>query len=269
MRDLLRRRSGVASPSTETGDGLTVDALEAGYGHVPVLRGVSLVARPGECVALLGPNGVGKTTTISAIAGVVRATGGEIRFAGRSLRDLAPHEVVRHGIAVVPEGRRLYGGMTVEENLQMGAYAARRAEVAERLQELYDVFPRLAQMRDQLAGNLSGGQQQLSAIGRALMSRPRLLLIDELSMGLSPAAVTEVTDAIAVAKQTFGPTMLLVDQDIEVAAGIATRGYFLDQGRVVASGPMRELREVELIRRLYFTADPHEDTNKAVPKEAA
>jgi branched-chain amino acid transport system ATP-binding protein len=266
---LERRRAGGAPASPALRDeGLTVEDLAAAYGNVPVLRRVTLDASPGECIALLGPNGVGKTTTINALTGNVRVTGGRIRFAGRDLVGITPHQAVHHGIAIVPEGRRLYGGMKVEENLQMGAYASPRREVATRLAELYDVFPRLAAMRGQLAGNLSGGQQQLCAIGRALMSRPHLLLIDELSMGLSPAAVTEVTDVIKTVKRTFAPTILVVDQDINVAAEIATRGYFLDLGRVVAAGTMDELGQVDLIRQLYFTVDPLGETNAMAQEDA-
>ena len=232
--------------------GLVLDDVHAGYGGVSVLRGITLEVAPGECVALLGPNGVGKTTTIRTITGVLAPTSGRVEFEGRSLAGVAPHEIVHRGVAVIPEGRRLYGGMTVDENLRMGAYALHKREAGARLEEMYELLPRLQEWRGRLAGQLSGGQQQMCAIARALMSRPRLLLVDELSMGLSPAATREVLDVIKMVAARFSPTILLVDQDVEVAAEIASRGYFLDLGQVVASGAMAELVRVDLIKDLYF-----------------
>lgn len=232
--------------------GLRVEALCAGYGKGLVLRDLMLHADSGECIALLGPNGVGKTTAIRAISGLVKPRSGSISWQGTSLVGKQPHQIVRLGIAVVPEGRRLYGGMTVEDNLLMGAYSSRKEEALERLVEIRSAFPLLTERSSQLAGSLSGGQQQLCAIARALMSSPRLLLVDELSLGLSPAAIKEVLEGIRIAQKLFSPTIVVVDQDVHVAAQLASRGYFLDLGAVAAEGPMEMLVEADLIRDLYF-----------------
>lgn len=233
-------------------EGLRVESLHAGYGKALVLRELTLHADPGECIAFLGPNGVGKTTAIRAISGVIKPRSGSITWQGTSLAGKPPHEIVRLGVAVVPEGRRLYGGMTVTENLLMGAYSSSRGEALERLEEIRSAFPLLAERGSQLAGSFSGGQQQLCAIARALMSSPELLLVDELSLGLSPAAIKEVLEGIRVAQRLFSPTIVLVDQDVNVAAELATRGYFFDLGAVAAEGPMEKLVEASLIKELYF-----------------
>lgn len=231
---------------------LTIASVRAGYNWTDVLNGVDIEVARGECVAILGPNGVGKTTLMRAITGVIAVRSGVIEWDAKSIGSLPPHQITRLGIAMVPEGRRLYGGMSVEENLLMGAFAAPRGETRRRLDALYQAFGLLKERREQLAGTMSGGQQQLCAIGRALMSNPRLLLIDELSLGLSPAAIKNVIEGIRIAREMFDPTMLIVDQDVRVAGQIATRGYFLDRGAVVASGAMSELMDARLVHELYL-----------------
>jgi branched-chain amino acid transport system ATP-binding protein len=233
---------------------LNLRSVRSGYNWTDVLNGVSIEVGHAECVAILGPNGVGKTTLMRTITGVVAVRSGTIEWNGSRIDGLPSHQVTRYGIAMVPEGRRLYGGMTVEENLLMGAFAAPRREARQRLQALYDAFGLLKERRGQLAGTMSGGQQQLCAIGRAMMCGPRLLLIDELSLGLSPAAIKTVLEGIQIARNLFAPTVLVVDQDIKVAGEIATRGYFLDRGEVVASGPMSKLMDANLVRELYLHA---------------
>lgn len=236
--------------------GLRVQGVYAQYGHVPVLRDISLTVARGECVALMGPNGVGKTTTIRTICGLLRPTDGGIYWDHNRLDSQATHEVVNLGVACVPEGRRLYQGMTIEENLLMGAYSVKKDLAAARLEKLYTTFPLLRERRKQLAGTLSGGQQQLCAVGRALMSNPSLLLIDELSLGLSPKATHEVVEALQLVIENLHLTILIVEQDITVAAALASRGYFLDLGSVVGSGPMTDLMSVDYVRQLYFSGSP-------------
>jgi branched-chain amino acid transport system ATP-binding protein len=231
---------------------IRVDKINAGYSHVPVLRDLSFHVDQGECVALLGPNGVGKTTTMWTILGSIIPTSGSVWWENQRIDHLPPHRTVSKGIAIVPEGRRLYGGMSVEENLLVGAYQAGKAETRQRLAKIYDTFPILNERRHQLAGTMSGGQQQVCAIGRALMSNPRLLLIDELSLGLSPAAIGTVVEALKVAIAYLKPTLILVDQDVTLAQQLATRGYFLERGSVVAEGPLSELVKADRIRELYF-----------------
>lgn len=229
-----------------------VDAVNAGYGHIPVLNDLSFYAEPSECIALLGPNGVGKTTTMWTIMGAVRLSSGAIWLDNDRIDGLQPHQTVSKGIAIVPEGRRLYSGMSVEDNLRMGSYQASGKTTESRLQSIFDSFPLLRERRDQLAGTLSGGQQQLCAIARALMSNPRLLLIDELSLGLSPAAISDVVGALKAAIDLMKPTVVLVDQDVSIAQQLATRGYFLEQGSIVAEGLLSDLVKAERIRDLYF-----------------
>lgn len=240
------------SRSGAEGATFRLDKVNAGYSHVPVLRDLSFHAAQGECIALLGPNGVGKTTTMWSIIGSVRPTSGAIWWEGQRIEGLSPHRTVSRGIAIVPEGRRLYGGMSVEDNLRMGAYQLSASVTESRLQAIFDRFPLLRERRSQLAGTLSGGQQQVCAIARALMSNPRLLLIDELSLGLSPAAIGDVVDAIKIAVGMLKPTVVLVDQDVTIAEQLATRGYFLERGSIVAEGPLADLVKADRIRDLYF-----------------
>ena len=231
---------------------LEVERLQVGYGDATALWDVSLTVGERELVAVVGPNGSGKTTLINAIAGLLPARGGRLRFLGEDLTRLAPHEVCRQGIAIVPEGRRLFAGMTVEENLEIGCYvpAARGARGA-RLERVYALFPVLRGRRGLLAGALSGGQQQMVAIGRALMAGPRLLLLDEPSLGLAPTIVEAVFEVIE-ALHREGVAVLLVEQNVGKALAVTTRAYVLEEGRIVSSGAPAALLEQPHIRSAYL-----------------
>jgi branched-chain amino acid transport system ATP-binding protein len=231
---------------------LEVDRLRVGYGDAVAVWDVSLAMGERELVTVVGPNGAGKTTLINALAGLLPIRGGTLRLAGVDLGRLPAHHFCLHGVALVPEGRRLFGSMTVEENLEMGCYArAARGHRGESLERVYGLFPILGERRRQLAGSLSGGQQQMVAIGRALMARPRLLLLDEPSLGLAPAVADSVFEVVA-AIHADGVAVLLVEQNVAAALAIAARAYVLEQGRIVASGPARELAEDPRIREAYL-----------------
>jgi len=224
------------------------------YGPLAALKGISLAIREGEIVSLLGGNASGKSTTMKTILGIVRAHSGTINFAGDRIERLSTQDIVRRGIGLVPEARRLFGRMTVLENLAMGAYIRRDApahEIEEDRERIFALFPRLRERRDQLAGTLSGGEQQMLAIGRALMARPRLLLMDEPSMGLAPALVDQVFDIIQTINQQ-GTTIFLVEQNAAVALSIATRGYVLQNGHLVAADSAAALLAADDIRRAYL-----------------
>jgi branched-chain amino acid transport system ATP-binding protein len=215
--------------------------LKVSYGAIKALDGISLSVPKGAIVALLGANGSGKSTTIRAIMGLAEVQSGDLLFDGRSLKGLPPHAVVRRGVAVVPEGRRVFRNLSVQENLRLGSYIRRDKETLARdLEEIYQTFPRLAERREQPAGTLSGGEQQMLALGRALMSRPRLLLLDEPSLGLAPLLVREVFQIIAQLNRR-GVTLLLVEQNAAAALKIAAYAYVLETGRVVLEGPGVEL----------------------------
>jgi branched-chain amino acid transport system ATP-binding protein len=219
---------------------LTVERVSAGYGRVPVLHDVSLGVGPGEVVALLGANGAGKTTLLRVIAGELRPTAGSVDFAGHQLVGRRPEQVVGAGVSLVPEGRRLFPGLTVRENLLLGGYSRRRADLSADLDRVFGLFPRLAERAEQTAGRMSGGEQQMAAIGRALMARPRLLMIDELSQGLAPTVVDDLIDLLpALAGDGMG--ILLVEQDVEAALTAASRGYVLELGSIVREGSAAEL----------------------------
>ncbi len=231
---------------------LRVEKLVARYGQMEALRGVSLEVPPGELVALIGANGAGKSTLLNAVSGLVPAAAGEIVWEGKSLHGLTPDTVCREGIIQVPEGRKLFPAMTVEENLVMGAYLpAARKNVRESLQKIYATFPRLADRRRQLAGSLSGGEQQMAALGRALMAGPRLLMLDEPSLGLSPKAAAEIFTIIRGLNRE-GLSVLLVSQDVLETLAITTRGYVLENGKVAMSGPSEELREDPQVKTSYL-----------------
>jgi len=226
--------------------------LKISYGAIRALDGVSLSVPPGAIVALLGANGSGKTTIIRAITGLAAPQAGRILFDGRGLTGLPPHEVVRRGVAVVPEGRRIFSNLSVHENLLLGGYVRRDQEsLARDLDEIYDTFPRLAERRGQMAGTLSGGEQQMLALGRALMSRPRLLLLDEPSLGLAPLLVKEVFNIVARLNRR-GVTILLVEQNAAAALRIAGYGYVLETGRVVLAGTGAELLEHPRLQDAYL-----------------
>ena len=231
---------------------LEVLNLEVAYGAIKALDGVSFDVPRGGIVTLLGANGSGKTTTLKAITGLVAPVGGRILFAGRELQGRPTHEIIRAGIAMVPEGRRIFANLTVYENLLLGAYFRRdQAALAQDLAFLYDTFPRLAERRTQAAGTLSGGEQQMLAVGRALMSRPRLLLLDEPSLGLAPLLVKEVFHIITLLNQR-GVTILLVEQNAAAALRIAHHGYVLETGRVVLAGSGAELLAHPQLRQAYL-----------------
>ncbi len=232
---------------------LEVDALDVTYGDVQILWEVTLAVARGEAVALIGSNGAGKTTLLRAISGTVPARRGAIRFRGGDVTALAPNRRVALGVAHVPEGRQLFAGMTVRENLVMGGYC--RADgpeaMAADLQEVFRLFPVLEERQAQLAGTLSGGEQQMCAIGRGLMARPALLLIDELSLGLAPVMVERLVDGVR-AIHGAGTTLLLVEQDVLTALDIAGRAYVIANGRVVLQGPSGVVRESDLVREAYL-----------------
>ena len=226
--------------------------LHIGYGDAPAVWDVSLDVGAGEIVSVIGPNGAGKTTLINAIAGLLRCRQGSLRFDGADMRGVPAHEYCSHGIALVPEGRRLFVKMSVEENLEIGAYLpAARAGKAQSLERVYGLFPILRDKRGQLAGELSGGQQQMVAIGRALMARPRIVLFDEPSLGLAPTIVDDMFEIIKRVRDE-GAAVLLVEQNVLKALDIADRAYVLEQGRIVASGLPADLLKQPHIREAYL-----------------
>jgi branched-chain amino acid transport system ATP-binding protein len=229
---------------------LEVEALRVRYGSQEVVSGISLEIGTGEVVGLLGANGAGKTTTLRAVSGLLRPGSGAIRLDGRRLERLAAWEVVAAGVAHVPEGRRVFGRMSVEDNLWVGGYVERRRARAS-LERVLDLLPVLRERRTQMAGTLSGGEQQLLALGRALMSSPRVLLLDEPSTGLAPQAVETVL-AVVGGLAAEGVAVLLVEQDAEVALALAGRAYVLETGRVVAQGPAAQLRNDSTVREAYL-----------------
>ena len=231
---------------------LEVQDLEVSYGDVRALGGVTLTVGAGEIVALLGPNGAGKSTLLKSIAGLLRPRGGNIRWEGDDLGAVGAHEIVERGLALVPEGRRLFGTMTVGENLELGAFAPRARRVQEEsLERVYALFPALRERRGQLVRALSGGQQQMVAIGRALMAMPRLLLLDEPSLGLAPHVVDQVFEVVA-GIHADGVAVLLIEQNIVQAFAIAARAYVLEQGRIVAEGTPGNLGRDARIREAYL-----------------
>jgi branched-chain amino acid transport system ATP-binding protein len=231
---------------------LTVEHLRAGYGAVEVLRGVSIRVDPGEVVALLGPNGAGKSTLLRTLSGTVAATSGSITFDGRSIVGIEAHARPHLGLVQVPEARHVFGELTVRQNLLVGATALRdRSTRFEMLEEIWELFPALKKKGSAAAGSLSGGQQQMLAIGRALMSRPKLLMLDEPSLGLAPKIVDEVYDALVRLLPT-GLTVLIVEQDVYAALDFAARAYVLENGQIVLTGGAAELRESAHVREAYL-----------------
>jgi branched-chain amino acid transport system ATP-binding protein len=237
--------------STRTGPLLVVDGLETWYGGIAALRGVSFEVPSGTVVALVGANGAGKSTTLNTISGLLQPRGGSIRFDGREIAGWRADRVAALGLVQTPEGRQVLAPMTVEENLLLGAYTRRDRDVHADLVGIYERFPRLAERRDQLAGSLSGGEQQMLAIGRALMARPRLLMLDEPSLGLAPLIVAEVFRLIESLKAQ-GSTILLVEQNARKALSVADTAYVLEGGRVTRSGPAAALRDDPAIVAAYL-----------------
>jgi branched-chain amino acid transport system ATP-binding protein len=231
---------------------LEVEGLESAYGRIRALKGVSLAVRAGEIVALVGGNGAGKTTLLRCISGVQPASAGRILVEGQDITRWTPHRRVASGIAQSPEGRQVFGPLSVEDNLRLGAWRRGGTEAARGLEEVFAWFPVLAQKRSLPAGGLSGGQQQMLAIGRALMSRPRLLLLDEPSMGLAPLLVDQIMDAVAALRRDAGMTVLLVEQNAVAALSIADRGYVIETGRIGHAGTGAELLRDPAVREAYL-----------------
>jgi branched-chain amino acid transport system ATP-binding protein len=231
---------------------LSLASVSAGYGSFRALFEVSLEVAAGEAVGVIGPNGAGKTTMMRVISGVVPLVAGEMTFDGRQLNGLAAHRIVERGIAHVPENRRLFPRLTVEDNLRIGAFIPQaRARIAERMAWVYDLFPRLKERREQLAGTLSGGEQQMCAIGRALMSGPKLVLMDEPSAGLAPIVVQQVFELVRRIRAE-GLTVLIVEQNVQQVLDIVDRAYLLEVGRIRLAGSSAELKDNDLIRRSYM-----------------
>ena len=230
---------------------LNVQDINVYYGNIHAIKDVSFRVEDGEIVTLIGANGAGKSTTLKTISGLLRTRTGEIAFDGQDIRSTAPHRIVEMGLAHVLEGRRVFLSMTVEENLEMGAFTRPVTGVAASLSEVYKRFPRLQERRRQVAGTLSGGEQQMLAMGRALMSRPRLLMLDEPSMGLAPILVEQVFDIIRELHEA-GTTILLVEQNARMALSIADRGYVLETGSVVLEGTGAELMQSDAVKKAYL-----------------
>jgi len=225
--------------------------VTGGYGPVQVLFGLDLVVDEGEVVVVLGANGAGKTTTLRALCGMIPAKG-TVTFAGESIIGKKPDDIVRRGVAHVPQGRGTFADLTVEENLRAGAYVRKDDEIPADIDRWYTTFPRLAERRDQAAGSMSGGEQQMLAIARALMSRPHLLLLDEPSLGLAPLITRELFTQLADLNRETGMTMLVVEQNANLALDIADRGYVLEAGAIVTSGTAAELKSDEAVRKAYL-----------------
>jgi branched-chain amino acid transport system ATP-binding protein len=230
---------------------LEVEDIHTFYGSIEALKGVSLTVDEGEVVTLIGSNGAGKSTTLRSITGLTPARSGTIRFAGSDITRTSAQEIVGRGIALSPEGRHCFPRMTVRENLDLGAHLRRGPDVAADLEQVFTLFPRLQERERQKAGTMSGGEQQMLAIGRALMARPQLLLLDEPSMGIAPLLVARIYETIAAINKT-GVTILLVEQNANYALDVADRGYVLETGRVALSAPSGELREDPEVQRAYL-----------------
>ena len=230
---------------------LEVRGLTAGYGAGPVLFGIDLDVFPGELVALIGVNGAGKSTLLAVLSGLVRATGGRAVVAGKDILNARPERVIAAGLAHVPQGRRLFGGLTVEKNLRLGAYLRRDRDVQADLERVLEYFPALKDKLARNAGTLSGGEQQMVAIGRGLMTRPKLLMIDEASLGLAPKVVERVVEVVTEINRD-GTSILLVEQDVLVALEAANRAYVLENGRVALSGSAAELAQNPEVRKAYL-----------------
>ena len=231
---------------------LQVTDLQVYYGVIQALKGISFEVNQGEVIALIGANGAGKTTTLQTLTGILPAKAGKIVYEGKDITKVAAHKIVEMGIAHVPEGRRVFAQMSVYENLLMGAFTRKdKAEIAESLEKVYQRFPRLLERKNQRAGTLSGGEQQMLAMGRALMSRPRMILMDEPSMGLSPIFVNEIFDIIQAVSED-GTTVLLVEQNAKKALSIADRAYVLETGSITLEGKAEELLHNESVQKAYL-----------------
>ena len=230
---------------------LEVDGIHTYYGSIEALRGVSLEVEAGEVVTMIGSNGAGKSTTLRSISGLSPPRRGSIRFDGEDISTMPPSRIVGRGISQVPEGRRCFPRLTVRENLELGAYLRRGADLQPDLERVFELFPRLEERETQKAGTMSGGEQQMLAIGRAMMARPKLLLLDEPSMGIAPVLVERIYETITKISRT-GTTILLVEQNANYALGVSKRGYVLETGRVVLAGESSSLREDPDVQKAYL-----------------
>ena len=230
---------------------LKVDDINVYYGSIHAIKGISFEVEEGEVVTLIGANGAGKSTTLNTISGLLRSKTGSIEFMGQSLAKVPSHKIVERGLALVPEGRRIFLQMTVQENLEMGAFTQKGGETQQDLEKIYALFPRLKERRKQIAGTLSGGEQQMLAMGRALMSKPRLMMLDEPSMGLAPILVEQIFEIIQNLHKA-GTTILLVEQNAQAALSVADRGYVLETGKIVTTGTGTELLASPAIKKAYL-----------------
>ena len=230
---------------------LEVNDIHTYYGNIHALKGVSLAVEEGEIVTLIGGNGAGKTTTLNTISGILRPRTGMVRLDGNDLASVAPHRIVALGVVQVPEGRRTFARLTVEENLKMGGYTVSKQDVDEGVARAYEMFPRLKERRTQIAGTLSGGEQQMLAMGRALMSKPKVLLLDEPSMGLAPVLVDAIFDTIRKL-HAEGTTILLIEQNARMALQVADRGYVIESGKILLTDTAGNLRENEDVQNSYL-----------------
>ena len=230
---------------------LKVENMKVYYGAIHAIKGISFHVDQGEVVTLIGANGAGKSTTLQTVSGLLRSRTGSIQFCGENISNVPSHKIVEKGLAQVPEGRRIFLQMSVEENLEMGAYTQRSSGVDEDLEKVYTQFPRLKERRRQIAGTLSGGEQQMLAIGRALMSHPRLLMLDEPSMGLAPILVEQIFDIIRQLHED-GTTILLVEQNAQMALSVADRAYVMETGKITLSGTGAELAASDEVKKAYL-----------------
>ncbi len=230
---------------------LKVENLHVYYGSIHAIKGVSFEVGEGEIVTLIGANGAGKSTTLNTVGGLLKPREGTIEFEGKSILGVAPHKVVSEGMALCPEGRRVFAQLSVKENLEMGAYTRPASEIPETLEKVYEQFPRLKERETQMAGTLSGGEQQMLAMGRALMSKPRLLMLDEPSMGLAPILVDQIFEIIETLNKA-GTTILLVEQNAQMALSIADRAYVLETGRIVNTGTGKDLLNDDSVKKAYL-----------------
>jgi branched-chain amino acid transport system ATP-binding protein len=232
---------------------LDVKDISVYYGAIHAIKGISFNVEEGEIVTLIGANGAGKSTTLNTISGLLRSRTGDIKFMGNSIKSLSPNKIVENGLVMVPEGRRIFLGLTVEENLEMGAYTRPRSEIVQSMEQVYDLFPRLRERRTQVGGTLSGGEQQMLAMGRALMAKPKLIMLDEPSMGLAPLLVDLIFDIIKDLHKS-GSTILLVEQNAQAALSIADRAYVLETGKIVKTGKGSDLIFDPDIKKAYLGA---------------
>lgn len=235
------------------GNILKVNNINVYYGAIHAIKGISFNVEEGEIVTLIGANGAGKSTTLNTISGLLRSKTGDISFMGSSIAKMSPNKIVQNGLVMVPEGRRIFLGLTVEENLEMGAYTRPKTEIKDSMEQVYELFPRLKERRSQIGGTLSGGEQQMLAMGRALMAKPKLMMLDEPSMGLAPLLVDLIFEIIADLHKA-GSTILLVEQNAQAALSIADRAYVLETGKIVKTGLGSELISDPDIKKAYLGA---------------